>query len=239
MSPNQRAVRRADLRRFGAAYVILAIGTAVAVWGTTRTSNDLQTVINEQTAAGKRAIAAGRLRDLQDRYDTYLLCRSVSFTREQCRSISEQNSLLDPKLNLDELEAKFASIAEIRAQQIFIQGHKGIVGKPGDPGQPGRKGAQGTPGAQGPAGAQGPPGPAAERGPKGPPGPKGAPGVVGPTGRQGPPGPQGPQGPQGTQGPSGPPGPPGPAVVCPNGVALSVHTISIPSAGTFSVLTCG
>jgi hypothetical protein len=161
-----------------------------------------------------------RFVDAQIRFTTYVLCRSSGRTPKECNRIAN-GTILPPNLTLDQIEARFARIAEIQVQRIFVKGKPGLSGERGSAGARGARGAQGSRGATGIRGSAGRPGAKGERGEKGE---RGAPGQRGAQGERGV---QGIQGIQGIQGPSG------------AGGSCVWVIIRIPSSGEYTVCTKG
>ncbi len=213
-----RRVRRRDIRRVKIAYCILAAGLAVAMFFV----GELIAANSDRIRAEKRARVAADIErhrvDAQIRFQAYILCRSTNRSPAQCGRIAS-GIVLPTRLNVRELEAQFARIAELQVQRIFVKGKPGIR-------QAGPQGTTGRPGAQGKAGSSGPPG---ARGPRGAAGAQGSRGVAGPAGARGPQGPAGPAGPQGQ------PGTPGWQPPC----AIKVITIRVPGQGEYPFLVCG
>jgi hypothetical protein len=156
------------------------------------------------------------LAQAQSRVIFRALCFSVYRKRQRCRRV-EKGIILDPKLSVDEINAKLAHLGPTTITRLFIGkpgargevglGIRGPAGSPGARGARGATGSRGVPGAQGQRGAQGAQGPRGERGERGPGG-------------------TGPPGPRGATGATGPPGPPG-GNNCPGHWVLS----SIPAVG--------
>jgi hypothetical protein len=115
-----------------------------------------------------------RLEVAQTRYVSYLICRGVRWSPQQCNRLSN-GITLPPKTPLKQLEKHFTRIAEIQVRRIFIKGTPGQSGAHGARGSQGPrgfsiKGDKGDRGPQGSQGSQGAIGPAGPRGPQGPPG---------------------------------------------------------------------
>ncbi|MFG2970905.1 hypothetical protein ACGFZS_47315 [Streptomyces sp. NPDC048288] len=132
------------------------------------------------------------------------------------------------------------------------QGPKGDTGDTGPAGAAGADGAQGPTGATGAAGATGATGAAGatgatgaqgakgDTGDTGPAGPTGATGAQGPAGADGAAGATGPTGDTGPQGPKGDKGDPGDsATIRTSDVRLTPGDVTLPSAGTWTVVTSG
>jgi hypothetical protein len=181
--------------------------------------------LNQERAARMDAEQRRRRVDAQVRFTAYVLCRSGGRTPKECRRIAS-GVILPPNLTLDQIEARFAKIAELSVQRIFVKGRPGLSGATGPRGPPGPRGLS-IRGPRGFRGAGGPGGPRGLRGPQG---------IQGPMGQRGPGG-TGPPGPRGATGPPGPPGVQGPPGSCPAGSSWKL--VGIPSVGQAWVCIAG
>ena len=162
--------------------------------------------LTQERRIRKAAVEQAKRQAAETKLASYILCRSVGRSPMACRKII-RGIALPPRLTLKALEAKIATLGEIRVTRIFVKGQAQHVPEA-------IRGAQGPPGARGTQGAQGPQGPPGARGSRGHNGVNGLNGAAGARGAQGPP---------------GPPGAPG--AVC------KWQEIRIPGTGTFTVCT--
>src|SRR5512132_1679461 len=88
--------------------------------------------------------------DVTSRVYTYSLARSLGYSKAQAKRLSD-GVILDPKLTLDQIDAKIAEIGEARVSKLLV-GPKGKRGAVGGLGRPGKTGKTGPRGISGPSG---------------------------------------------------------------------------------------